>query len=421
MLFLIKKILKSITDIGIKDNYDINKKFKIRFLNGLHFLLSIILLNSALFWYVIESEFFVTIKLLCLVLAVLGILLNKFFYHTLSTVLLYIYINFLIAFMITFYPEAVDGYIYYFPFAMVIGINNTAFFRDKTSILSALFSVVILILISIINLKELFALDYFLNITTKEVEWIRKFNFITSSICIAFFIAFYIWLSNHHIKEYNLLLQKEHALYQQLLSSLKQKEILLSEVHHRVKNNLAILNSMINMKLNSNDNESVNITLASLQNRIFNMSNIHNLLYTHENVENINVEDFVKKILHDSIKSTKISNLKIIENYDSIGKIKTSVLIPLGILLHEIISNAIHHTFLKCSNPILKINLYQHEENVILCIKDNGNGLSPNFKKGLGMELMYLLVEQLNGSLHLENDSGLKVKMSFPKQEILSN
>lgn len=96
-------------------------------------------------------------------------------------------------------------------------------------------------------------------------------------------------------------------------------------------------------------------------------------------------------------------------------------MIPLGLLLHEIVSNAIFHGLSQSQNPVLYINVYLHDEKLVINIQDNGKGIQGSNTNGLGIELIHLLTEQLNGTIHFSNNNGLLVKLSIPKNEIISN
>lgn len=413
----LKNYITYFFDIGIKEHFTTQEKFRLRFFNGLHFLMIVILLIGILFWAFFLNYTFIAIKTICILLCIAGLVLNYFHKYNISSFLFYLYSNLLIFYHIEFYPIESASYLYYFPFLMAIGINSLSIFRDAFFKLNVLLSVLVFLSIILIDFKD----NFQINSPTESqiIEWFRTYNILITALCIVFIVLFYIWLSNTQINEIKNLLEKEKKLQNQLLSTLQQKEVLLAEVHHRVNNNLAILHGIINMKLSGLQDEKPEEILSSLQNRIHNMNLVHNLLYTHEAIDNISMDTFIKKIIYTTITKTYQNKIHIIENIDKIKTIKASAMLPLGIILHEILSNAVHHAFSGINNPSLKINVYHQDEHIVLTISDNGKGISSNYKKGLGMELIYLLVEQMNGRIHLINNAGLTIKICMPKSEIL--
>lgn len=414
----IKRLLKFITDIGIDDNYPLTDKFRIRFVNGLHFLIAIILLIGITHWVVLDKRPFTYIELFCLSLSLIGLLLNKIKRYNASMVLFYLYCNFLVVYNIEFYPDEIAGYVYYFPFAMVLGINNLSVIRSKWSYIWLFVSFVIFVVVIFFDISHWLPSSWIVSFTDAEIEWVRNFNIAIAGLCVVFFTYFYMWLSDLQTREIKMYVDKEKKLQQQLLHSLNQKDILLSEVHHRVKNNLAILNSIVNMKINNHSKDTVESILLSLQNRIYNMGLIHHLLYTHENIDNISVHEFAKQVIHSTLKHYDFNGVSIVENFDDIGNIKAGALIPYGIILNEIVSNAIMYAFTHHSNPSLNINMYQHSDEIVLHIKDNGWGIQSPNTEGLGIELIKMLTEQINGKVEFYNDNGLNVKVIVPVHEL---
>jgi two-component sensor histidine kinase len=148
------------------------------------------------------------------------------------------------------------------------------------------------------------------------------------------------------------------------------------------------------------------------------MGLIHHLLYTHENIDNISVHEFAKQVIHSTLKHYDFNGVSIVENFDDIGSIKAGALIPYGIILNEIVSNAIMYAFTHHSNPSLNINMYKYSDEVVLHIKDNGWGIQSPNTEGLGIELIKMLTEQINGKVEFYNDNGLNVKVIVPMNEL---
>ncbi|HPQ07942.1 MAG TPA: sensor histidine kinase [Bacteroidia bacterium] len=415
----IKYILKKVTDIGIDEQLPLYDKLRVRFVNGLHFLMVIILFIVLFLWVIFSKIFFTEIEFACVFLAIVGLILNKYKFYNASSILFYIYCNILLIVNIGAYPPETVGFVYYFPFAMVMSIVSFSKLRDRISYFFLFLSFILFVVVLFSENNSYLSSTFGISISESDIQWIRHFNVIFSGFCVVLFTYFYKWFSGIQTAELQKVVQKEKELNQQLIQSLNQREALLAEVHHRVKNNLALLNSMINMKLNNYESDDIETILNSLQDRIYNMSLVHNLFYAHENIDHIEISDFTKKITHSTLSNHNIKNVNVVENFDEIGTIRTSALIPFGIILNEIISNVAKHTLSLKPNATLNISIYKNDKDVIISIIDNGNGLKEYHKDGLGMELIKTLVEQLSGKVEFLNENGLHVKITIPMSEIL--
>ncbi|WP_431241844.1 sensor histidine kinase [Flavobacterium sp. P21] len=199
-----------------------------------------------------------------------------------------------------------------------------------------------------------------------------------------------------------------------------EKEWLLKEIHHRVKNNLQIVISLLNTQSAYLDNEDALLAIQNSQHRMHAMSLIHQKLYQSDNLSNIDMSWYIYEL---------INYMK--ECYDTDGKInfvleiKNTCLdvaqaVPLGLITNEAISNAIKYAFpLERKGEILislkKIGQNDYE----LIIADNGIGLPKNFnyaeRDSLGMSLMTGLSSQIDGIFEMKNDNGLKIKVTFTR------
>lgn len=196
----------------------------------------------------------------------------------------------------------------------------------------------------------------------------------------------------------------ERASELELNKALHEKEILLKEVHHRVKNNMQIISSLLNLQSSFiEDNFILNLFKES-QNRIKSIGGIHELLYQSKNLGQIKFEDYLKKLVPDLIYSYygDQSNIQIKINADFNFNIDTSI--PLGLLINEIISNSLKHGLSNSKNDIILIDIVKIEnQNYEMRISDNGIGfITPDDKeelKSLGLMLIDELTVQLNGVL----------------------
>lgn len=207
-------------------------------------------------------------------------------------------------------------------------------------------------------------------------------------------------------------------------SSLKEKEILLKEIHHRVKNNLQIISSLLTLQefYVKEDPTAVNV-LQESQNRVLSMAMIHEMLYQSKDLSQINFSDYLTSLLSNLFHTYGVDNkINTVIKVDHIYlNVETSV--PLGLIISELISNSLKYAFpeLKDKNEI-SVGLHYQNEEFELIINDNGVGLPKNIdfrnlESTLGLRLVKSLVNQLDGSIELDRSHGTKFKIIFKELE----
>ena len=225
-----------------------------------------------------------------------------------------------------------------------------------------------------------------------------SFNII-SSFCSALVVSLLL------ISDY---LKQERAL----IKALSEKEVLLAEVFHRVKNNMNIITSLLNLKKNTSKSEEVIEALEDCRSRVFSMALVHQNIYQNGNVS-LPFDVYVQELINEI--TNAIGNKESTHVNSSIGAIylNLSDAIPCGLILNELVTNSIKHS----SQEELKIDLTIKEtKNVVhLMFKDNGIGYPDNFMdhSTLGIELILSLVEQLNGSYSFSSENGAEFTLSF--------
>ena len=223
---------------------------------------------------------------------------------------------------------------------------------------------------------------------------------------------------NQIIDQTKVLEEKNKALNK----ALDQKDILLAETHHRVKNNLQIISSLIRIQQSKEENAEANEVLRVTQNRIDAMTILHEELYQSENFEEISFEDYISKIVNSLTNSYERKEIKIaIESCQE--KIDLIKLIPCGLIINELVTNSIKHAFNAVSYPPeIKIEFRLEKEKNILTYKDNGLGfdnpdiekLEFNEIKTFGLRLIQGLVNQIGGELKLNsNKRGVEFNIIF--------
>jgi len=205
---------------------------------------------------------------------------------------------------------------------------------------------------------------------------------------------------------------------ERITQSLKEKEVLLKEVHHRVKNNMQVISSILNLQSSYvKDTYALNL-LKECQNRIKSMAFIHESLYQTKNFEAVNFSEYIttltKNLVHTySINSKKIKLIltldKLFLNLDSS--------IPCGLIINEIVSNSLKYAFPDNRDGIIFVTLKVDNNNVRIEAGDNGIGIPSHIDvkhtETLGLQLVDTLVEQINGTLTLDRNRGTKFIIEF--------
>jgi PAS domain S-box-containing protein len=205
--------------------------------------------------------------------------------------------------------------------------------------------------------------------------------------------------------------------------SLEEKEILLKEIHHRVKNNLVIISSLLNLQSNYIKDKSSRDMFLESQRRAKSMAIIHERMYQSTDLKRIDFGDYIRTLCMDLYR-TYVSNPEKIKLHMDLEPVKVDIntAIPCGLILNELVSNAMKHAFPDDREGELNIKFYSIGKNLILSVLDNGVGF-PNdidFKKidSLGLNIVNSLVEQIDGEIEMIRDGGTEFTITFPEGKL---
>jgi PAS domain S-box-containing protein len=200
-----------------------------------------------------------------------------------------------------------------------------------------------------------------------------------------------------------------------------EKEMLLKEVYHRVKNNFALVSSLLNLQSHSIKDKKALETLNTSRDRIQSMAMVHQQLYQSVDLENINFKKYIESLTKTLFKSYVTDPGKIIleMKVDNLP-IGADLAIPCGLIINELATNALKYAFDLNQSAIGKINIYLNQTNdreAELIVQDNGKGLPDNFNieetESLGLKIVSLLVKQIGGSIDFQNSKGTKFVIKF--------
>ena len=205
----------------------------------------------------------------------------------------------------------------------------------------------------------------------------------------------------------------------ELEASLHEKEVLLAEVHHRVKNNLQLISSLLNLQSSFMTDDSIKETLKDLQSRVRTMSLIHERLYM-DDLSRINVREYTEELFDDIVAtqqvSTRVSLRLDIEDFE----LEIQRMIPLGLMLNELITNSLKHAFVGLASGSICVKVATDSAtHCKMTYSDDGLGFKNDFKTQLangsfGSMLIDTFAEQLDGTLeHVPTDVGTTYELRF--------
>lgn len=247
-------------------------------------------------------------------------------------------------------------------------------------------------------------------------------NLIYSYIYSTLIVLLYSYKSQKDLEVYSKKVTFRKKAQQISSKSLKEKEVLIAEIHHRVKNNLAVISSMINLQLSKDIVPEAKEVLKESAGRISSMSLVHEKLYNQKDLSNVEIKDYIDSLIEELKYTYKesVGEVQLDMNVDTFH-VNINQAVPIGLILNELVSNAFKHAFKNYNNPKLIITCNQVGKNIILSVKDNGNGFDYDkikVKPTLGITIIESLSEQLEGTFEFNSNpnKGTDFILSFRKQ-----
>lgn len=306
-------------------------------------------------------------------------------------------------------------YLYYYP--VILGIAFAFDVRkDKWRIMIHFLIITIFIVFNLVNKNPLFDPP---DIPANKYTELFVFSVVFSVLSVAFFG--YLSIDNH-LKLNNLYETRDRErekANRQIADALKQKDILFTELHHRVKNNLAVIVGLFNLKIHSmRASEARNILIES-RNRILSMALIHNRLYKSTNLDHIDFKEFMFELVEEVEKSFPQSSKNVevfmeIEKYD----MHINQAIPCGLILNELLSNAYKHAFKEKENGEIKIRFTNVQNGYHLEVSDNGTGFEKDVvSESVGLSIVEALADQLGATYSFKKKNGTHFLLDFKNDE----
>ena len=206
--------------------------------------------------------------------------------------------------------------------------------------------------------------------------------------------------------------------------SLSEKEILLREIHHRVKNNLQIVSSLLSLQSNYIKDEQALDAVKDSRNRVQSMSLIHQNLYQEENLMGVDVKDYISKLADNLFQSYNIQpdKIKLVKEIAATN-LDVDVVVPVGLILNELLTNCLKYAFpgdvehKPGEEAAIKVILKEQDDVLYLSVYDNGVGLpadfNPETKKSFGHKMILTFLQKLKGEMKMYSEDGTKVDITI--------
>ncbi|WP_445664520.1 PAS domain S-box protein [Fodinibius sp. AD559] len=210
---------------------------------------------------------------------------------------------------------------------------------------------------------------------------------------------------------------EEKEYEHEITSSLKEKKVMLKEIHHRVKNNLAIVSGLLQLQMYESDNPLIHDTLEESERRIQTMALIHEQLYNSETLESISCDTYLGDLV-ETIRNT-IGSDQEVEVTADIESIELNIeqAVPFALLVNEVVTNSFKHAFDGGSDNVITIRVTEENGQVQARLSDNGKGLpddlEPEMSDTLGMNLIDNFAQQLEAEWEIGSDNGTYVNLLF--------
>ncbi len=206
---------------------------------------------------------------------------------------------------------------------------------------------------------------------------------------------------------------------QSALHSLQEKETLLKEIHHRVKNNMQIIQSLLSLQSQKLRSKKMLAPFKESQRRIRSMALVHQNLYESEKISEVRFDQYMKNLVEMLFESFGTNKKKIEVSIKSLVTMDMDSAVACGLIINELITNSLKYAFPKGEGKI-NIKCFSRGKNMILIVEDNGVGMPSKFdwqnSQSLGLRLVRMLSDQLHGSVSLHRNKGTRFTITFPKK-----
>lgn len=238
-----------------------------------------------------------------------------------------------------------------------------------------------------------------------------------AAIFLALLLSGFLFYTNQQRKQNNLLLNKKNEV---IAEALEEKEMLIREVHHRVKNNLQVVSSLLNLQARRLEDPQIMSAIREGRDRVKSMAFIHQKLYQVADVRQMEVSDYIDNLTNYLFTSYQVDPQQIqlttqIQNVE----LDVDMMVPLGLMLNEMISNALKHAFPNGKRGQISVYFQEKAKAYLLEVCDTGVGVPQQVmageRSGFGYQLIQTFCKKLKGQIEIQNQLGTRIQFRFPK------
>ncbi len=408
-------VFGSLINLGVKSEMEFYEKREARIVNlfALITLLGLFIGTTTLFF--ITGAYPTPIVSFTALASLSILLLNARAFYGVATYIYVLSINLSIFIICEQYQISVGNYLYFFPVIFCVSLLHNPFKANSRTII--FFSIILIsflaaILINIESLK-------LKSITDADNKILLTYNCILTAFLTVILVYLVVRLMNRQNNELIHILKKEKESQALISNSLKEKEVLLAEIQHRVKNNLAVISGLLNLQLSNAQGEEAKILLLDAKNRVMSIAMVHERLYKKDNLSKIDLKLYLSELVNEVVKSFPI-NIRQIEVQEELDNVEIEITkaVPIGLIVNEALTNSLKHAFkTSTSNPVVKIKMQSIYDRLHISLSDNGIGFTDpkNMEEtGLGLSLIESLADQIDTKVAFRNENGACVSLVFP-------
>lgn len=419
----------NVINAGVSGDQSHSFSDKIQARNKLSFLCALFSLIYFFYFFIHDQYIPFTAITIGILFFIASIVLNRFQEFSLSGLLILVNTNYCVLFFSIYLGFYSGIHLYLFTSPLIV---LSLFDTKKIIFISLSMASYILNFVILISLEKLFKIDFqVLNSDQKDSFYL--INFVCCSVILITLSLYFLYNNNKIntlliLKNKQLLFQQEQLKEEnetrktaeaQAISSLAERDILLSETHHRVKNNLAVVTALLELQSFYTTDKHTTGILRESQNRIKSIALLHEKLYENKSLKDVNIFlytneliNFIKQSLANKEKEVRI------HSHMAAINIEMTQAMPFGLLLNELITNSYKYAFSKRTSGNIWLTLFKKENDYFLEYKDDGPGFEFNDetkKTSLGLNLIESFCIQLNGSFEYKYIGDyLTFELKFP-------
>jgi two-component sensor histidine kinase len=406
---------ENLINVGVKPEMEYYQKRETKIVNLFALIIISALLvgsTSALF---ISGAFPTFMALFTAINATCMLIFNARKWHQLATYCFVVSINITIFAMCEQYVESAGSYLYYYLFIFCVAVLHNPVKSNTRTIIFFSILLISFFATKTINMQSL----KLKGITDHDVLVLFKYNQFITIILALVLMYLVVKLINKQNNETLDLLHKEQLSQVKISQSLKEKEVLLSEVQHRVKNNLAIISSLLNLQIDKAPCNTSKQMMLESKNRVVSMAMVHNNLYKKDNLLKIDLKLYLSELVSELVNSfpIKTNQIQVQEELDKV-EMEITHAVPIGLIVNETLTNSLKHAFnSNLEKPVIRLKMKWDEANVQICVADNGVGFSElalEKHDGLGLNLIESLADQIDAEVSFLNNNGACVSLVIP-------